>query len=289
MAESIVEIAGGLGNQMFQYAYFKKLQQLGHHCKLYFDNNQSIHNGYELDRVFGIQAPFASESEVNKLLDKDQSSLSKIKRKLYGYNPCLYWEHDKGYQYKPELLALQKGTFLQGCWLSEKYFSDIESEIRDAFIFQDLDAENLKIFEQIRREENPVSVHIRLGDYLKSAIHKNIDYEIYLREAISILKQKIVSPHFYVFSDDVEEAQNIFGDMTPDGVTYISWNKGKRSFHDMHLMSCCRHNIITNSTFSWWGGWLNNYKEKIVISPKDWFTINEWSNNSIIPDSWIAI
>lgn len=287
----IIEIAGGLGNQMFQYAFYLKMKQLGYEGSLYFDKEQQLHNGFELNKVFGLDINFISKAEVDKLLDKKQDLFSKVKRKIVGNKPSFYWEHDKGYEFKPGIFKQESSVYLQGCWLSEKYFKDIETEVRRAFTFKLPDKNNLETFNQIITDENPVSIHIRKGDYSKSSIHFNIDYADYLFKAVSFINQHIATPMFYVFSDDMpfaKEALKKFETVFPN-VSFIDWNKGNQSYMDMHLMSRCKHNIIANSTFSWWGAWLNTFKDKIIISPKEWFTVNEWNKNSIIPDSWTVI
>jgi hypothetical protein len=287
----IIEIGGGLGNQMFQYAFYLNMKHLGYNCKLYFDEINQMHQGFELQNVFDIDIKFANKSEVEKLLDIKKDLLSKLNRRIFGQKQFIYWEHNNGYAFKPEIVRQQKPAYLQGCWLSEKYFEDIKAEVRQAFRFKELNKKNQYFFNQINGEKNAVSIHIRKGDYLKSAIHLNVDYHSYVSQAISYLLQSRTGLSFYVFSDDIRLAREILSEYETIGSKFhfVNWNLDKESYIDMQLMANCKHNIIANSTFSWWGAWLNNYEEKIVISPKNWFAVNEWNNNSIIPDSWIVI
>jgi len=287
----IVEVAGGLGNQMFQYALYLKLISLQYNCKLYYDSSQHIHNGLELNRVFNLNLDFASKIEVDELLDVRQTVFEKIKRNLFGRNISRYWEHDKGYEFKPEILEQSKPVYLQGCWLSDRYFSDIEATIRKAFtFFNPLTGCNLEVQKQIISEVNPVSIHIRRGDYLQSSAHSNINYESYLRNSICQICKKIETPTYYVFSDDMEYATSVLAPFKAKEVfSFIDWNKGLDSHFDMQLMSNCKHNIIANSTFSWWGAWLNNNKGKLVISPAKWFNEGRLNDHSIIPHSWITL
>jgi Glycosyl transferase family 11 len=289
----LVEIAGGLGNQMFQYAFYLKLKSCGYNAKLYYDQRQQLHNGFELENIFNLNIKFVNESEINFLLDKSQTLFSKVKRKLLGNNPSFYWEHDKGYEYKPEILNPLKSIYLQGCWLSEKYFFDISKQIKEAFTFVDiqLNAENCLVYESIIDNAASVSVHIRRGDYLKSKVNLNIAYDVYLKECFDYIKQKILNPYFFIFSDDTDFVRELLAKLNFDPNKYciVDNNKGSQSYIDMYFMTLCKHNIITNSTFSWWGAWLNENDAKIVISPKHWFTTTELNKNSIIPDSWIKI
>ena len=292
MKKIIIEIAGGLGNQMFQYAFYVKMKQLGYDCLLYIDPTQHIHNGFELQRIFKLEASFTETSQIASLRKKDQGFVSKLLRKTIGTTPSFYWEHDKGYNFKEDIFTQPKSIYLQGCWLSERYFESVETEVRSFFEFPLFnDPRNIDIASQIAVELAPVSIHIRRGDYLKSSIHKNIDYKQYLTEAISTLKDKTVVSTFYVFSDDIPYAQSVLQAHSSNEAPFhfINWNSAEASFNDMHLISLCKHNIITNSTFSWWGAWLNNHPQKIILSPAHWFSKNELNNNSILPDTWIQL
>ena len=275
---------------MFQYAFYLKMKHLGYACSLYFDESQQLHNGFELNRVFDLNITLVSKTEVDTLMDAPGRCL-KIKRKLKGRHPSFSWEHDKGYYFKPEIFEQKKPVYLQGCWLSENYFKDIENEVRTAFKFKELDARNLEICKEIENAVSPVSIHMRKGDYSTSSIHLNVDYGAYISNAVSHINRNVTGPSYYVFSDDMQFAKEVLRKtgMASANIFFIDWNKRKNSYVDMQLMSMCKHNIIANSTFSWWGAWLNNFREKMVISPKEWFTVTEWNKNAIVPASWIAV
>ena len=214
----------------------------------------------------------------------------KIQKKDFERKVFLFWEHDKGYEFKPEIFNQKKTIYLQGNWLSEKYFVDIAEDVRKAFIFTKVDERNKKVFDLINNEENSVSIHIRRGDYLKSSVHLNIDYRQYLGVAIKLITQKVGSCRYFIFSDDIEFSKSFLpGLISNEDLFFIDYNSGVDSFRDMQLMSKCKHNIITNSTFSWWAAWLNDNSDKIIISPKDWFTVKEWNKNSIVPPGWITV
>lgn len=287
----IIELAGGLGNQMFQYAFYLKMKQLGYDCDLYFDVTRHIHNGPELDKVFGIQLNFTDKKTIDKLLDRNQDIISKIKRRLIGSSTSLFWEHDKDYDFKSEVFEQKRPIYLQGCWLSEKYFFDIEELVRQKFVFKNINEKSKLLATEIVENNNSISIHIRRGDYLKSSIHKNIDYPNYLKAALDNLKHYNHKPELYIFSDDINYAAEVAKQINIPGKDYkiIDWNSGLESFNDMYLMSLCKYNIIANSTFSWWGAWLNDNKSKQIISPAEWFTNPELNNNSILPEEWIII
>lgn len=287
----IIELAGGLGNQMFQYAFFLKMQHLGHPCKLYFDPSQYIHNGPELHHVFGVPMPFAKSEELDELLDKQNNILAKIRRKVRGRRAANFWEHDKGYAFKPNILRQQKPVYLQGCWLSPKYFNDIADQVRNSFRFPDItDKGNMQVMENIRTSHCSVSVHARFGDYLSSATHLNLDYRQYLEKAITHLPDT-ENLDFFIFSDDPGKAKNGIAHLENSNhkFHFVISNEKQDSWKDMALMSNCMHHIIANSTFSWWAAWLNPNPNKIVISPKDWFTNDFLNDNDIVPDEWIKI
>lgn len=288
----IIELAGGLGNQMFQYAFFLKMQSLEYPCKFYYDNSQYTHNGPELERAFGVKPVYSDDAELTEVLDKKKDFLSGVRRKLRGARPSRYWEHDKGYAYKPEIFNQPKPIYLQGCWLSGRYFEDIEDKVRTAFQFSAIHGqENILLLNRIHSSENSVSIHIRRGDYLTSGIHLNLNYPDYLQKALAQLPGDPKVYEYFIFTDDEQTASEIVRslDCGSHNVHFSTGNRGSKSWIDMALMSQCRHQIICNSTFSWWAAWLNPNTDKIVISPEHWFTTDFLNDNDIVPDTWIKI
>lgn len=247
---------GGLGNQMFEYALVMALRQNGFRPKIdisYYDFVK-MHNGYELNRIFGIK-----EKTTNK-----QGLHITWLRFLNRYKPKYLCKFDK--LYFDESVLISPKHYLFGYWQDERYFNKIEDKIRSVFTFKDIDDENNIIAQEIR-QNNSVSLHVRRGDY--AAFGMTILGAEYYKCAIEMIKRSIISPVFYIFSDDVETAKNIAEQLNID-YRLISHNTGKESYKDMYLMSQCKHNIIANSSFSWWGAWLNGNKEKIIIAPKKW-------------------
>jgi len=181
--------------------------------------------------------------------------------------------------------------YLDGYWQSEEYFKDIRKTIlKDFEIKKSLSEKNLEIEKRIS-QTNSISIHVRRCDYVNdpvtNKIHGTCNVEYYLK-AVQLMKEKVSDPHFYIFSDDSDWAsENIVFNGKKE---YIKHNIGNDSCFDIYLMSLCKHNIIANSSFSWWGAWLNQNKEKIIIAPDRWFVDEEMNDKcKIVPSEWIKI
>lgn len=247
---------GGLGNQMFEYALMLALRNRGCYIQIdtsYYDFFQ-MHNGYELDRVFGIKEPLISKQGLHMYW----------LRALHKFRPrCLY--KVDGLQYDESVLKNPKG-YLFGYWQDERYFNDIKEQVRGVFTFKEIDDENINISKRMQ-SCNSVSLHIRRGDY--ASFGMTIINEGYYENAVKIIKNKVDNPTYFIFSDDIETSKDMSDKL---GIQYeiIDLNRKENSYKDMFLMSQCKHNIIANSSFSWWGAWLNNNQEKIVVAPQVW-------------------
>lgn len=268
----VVQILGGLGNQMFQYAFYKSLKKHGkevkadaHVCRKYLR-----HHGYELDRVFGIQLDEITKRESKKY--RESSDVLKEQRQ---------------FQVDPEIRNLQEG-YLVGYWQNPGYFESIAKEMRSEFSeFKKIDRKNLKFLEELSGK-NTVSLHVRRGDFVKKESaakrHGGIATLQYYQNAIEYIDNRIEKPVFVVFSDDIKWCKlNL---TLPETSLFVNWNKGKRSYRDMFLMSRCQHNIIANSSFSWWGAWLNENKNKIIVAPNKWVNEVPKAAYDICPNSW---
>jgi len=293
---NIVKIWGGLGNQMFQYAFYlmlKTYSNVATKIDLSWYNQNNCHNGFELDTVFGINTfNIATENESFRVGYKNEvyRTSNFIRRwQFRKYGRKKFFCKDKASEaitYYPEVLSL-KDNYIQGYWQSEHYFRDISNFIKETFNFSDLDKNNCAIAKKIS-ESNSVSVHVRLGDYLKpeNAIFTNLSEGNYYKNAIEYIKERVESPKFFVFSNDIEWCRNNLG---LEDACFVYWNKGKDSFRDMQLMSLCKHNIIANSSFSWWGAWLNDNPDKIVLVPTKWFNFTDGYIGDIYLEDWIKI
>lgn len=283
----VVKIIGGLGNQMFQYALYRSLKEKGKEAKIDISSflSYELHNGYELRNVFNIDEDLATEKDIGLLADFKKDFSSKFRRKLFGRKNTHFVQEE--FKFIPEVFEMDH-VYLDGFWQSEKYFLDIEEMIRRDFDFKiELDGPNKDAIEKMNRT-NSVSLHVRRGDYISNPeafkVHGGITTLEYYNKAIEQIKESVENPAFFIFSDDINWVKE---NMNLGDSYYIDWNKGKNSYKDMQLMSYCKHNIIANSSFSWWGAWLNRNKSKIVITPNKWF--NTMKAEDIIPKDWRKI
>lgn len=266
----IVQVAGGLGNQLQQYALYQKFVSIGKEARLdlsWFmskDQRGKVLAERELELAYFDRLDYevCTPEEKAKLIGSDKIA-GKLKRKLLPGS--IRWFHESK-MYHPELLEMED-MYISGYFACEKYYADILHSLREKIQFpQSTNPENLRMAKEMQACES-VSVHIRRGDYLEAeniAMFGNICTEAYYQGALSYMRERCQSPHFYIFSDDVEYAREHFGG---EEYTVIDINHGKDSFYDMWLMSKCRHNICANSTFSFWGARLNPVENKIMMRP----------------------
>ncbi len=193
--------------------------------------------------------------------------------------------------FDPDILNIKWPAYLVGYWQSEKYFKRIEKRLVKEFNFKNpLNGKNFAVANEIS-QNNSVSIHIRRGDYVTLPyavkMHGNICDLDYYSKAIKIIASKVKEPHFFVFSDDISWAKENLRIDYPK--TYVNFNTDENSYEDMRLMSLCKHNIIANSSFSWWGAWLNRNVGKIVVAPKKWLNDPTKDTRDVIPDNWLKI
>ncbi len=288
----ISKLIGGLGNQLFQYAAGKRLAiTLGTQLKFditgLVDINYVAQRRFALD-VFCLEDSIASAGELKPFTNPKRrmfnTLIKKKNNRIDGYIKEAHFHFDPG------ILSLGDNVYLDGYWQSEKYFLDVESEIRRLLkIIREPEGENLRLLDQIKGN-NAISVHVRRGDYVKnqSALQFhglcNIDY---YQHAAKYIAEKIENPIFFVFSDEPDWASKNLN--LPYKMVIVNHNDIRKGYEDLRLMSSCQHHIIANSTFSWWGAWLNPSKEKIVVAPKRWFNDPGVNTKDICPDSWVRI
>ena len=275
----IIKVMGGLGNQLQQYALYKKLESMGKEVRLdvsWFRDQQMqadvlAKRALELDYFDKLSYREATTEEIRSVLgrlwEEKESLIAKIKWKLkQAANPC-FTEND---MYHEEIFSFTD-KYLVGYWACEKYYADILDTLRETICFPQSSNEQNSLHneETIRKMEecDSVSVHIRRGDYLdpaNRAMFGGICTDIYYQTAIAFIKEKYPRAKFFLFSDDTAYVQEKY---QGDEYEIIDWNHGTESFYDMMLMSHCKHNICANSTFSFWGARLNRNKTKIMIRP----------------------
>ncbi|MCC6447868.1 MAG: alpha-1,2-fucosyltransferase, partial [Chitinophagaceae bacterium] len=197
---------------------------------------------------------------------------------------------EKNLSFDENILKTPSDVYLEGYWQTEKYFKEISDILRKEFTFKIPPSEaNQRMLDTIRLH-NSVSIHIRRTDYITDpASSKDMGFcDIpYYKRAVSYLAERVADPHFYVFSDDMNWVRSNFALNFP--VTYVDLNNADTNYEDMRLMSSCKHNIIANSTFSWWGAWLNSSEKKIVIAPKKWFNDTSKKSTDLVPENWIKL
>lgn len=290
----ISHIIGGLGNQMFQYAAGRAVS-LARQEALLVDissfANYGLHQGFELQRIFSCPITIASETDLKNVLGWQVQPL--IRRllmrpafsKLRGNNFVVepYFQYWEGIQKTP------KNAYLTGYWQSEKYFSRIAETIRRDFSFSlPLSEKNTQLAQEIS-QVNAISLHVRRGDYVQNpvtlATHGTASLAYY-QAAIETIAKSVAEPTFFIFSDDMEWVKANL--ILPFPCHYVSHNQGAESYNDMRLMSLCQHHIIANSSFSWWGAWLNPSPNKIVIAPKKWFA-DDKNVADLLPEAWLTL
>jgi hypothetical protein len=290
----ISSIIGGLGNQMFQYAAGRSLA-LGRGQPFLQDvsgfTGYVLHQGFELQRVFNVPAGIADETEVRNILG--WQSFPQVQRLMAL--PVMAIFRRRGFVVEPyfhywtEIKNVPNDSYLRGYWQSEKYFHEVASVIRSDFTFKNpLTRQNAELAVQIG-QVNAVSLHVRRGDYAKNpkttATHGLCSLDYY-QAAIQYISDQVEQPYFFIFSDDIAWVKKQLKMNFP--CRYVDHNHGVESYNDMHLMSICRHCIIANSSFSWWGAWLNPYKDKIVVAPQRWFA-NDNNVKDLFPPEWVPL
>ncbi len=291
----IVRLMGGLGNQMFQYAAARRIA-LAHNVPLKLD--VSWFAG-QPDRAYGlhalnIQEAFATPEELRQITGPSTRGIGtlafRFRRRLkLGYR----WTriHERGLSpCDRRVLEARERTYLDGYWQSEKYFSDVADTIRREFAINvPAEARSREITDQMATTQS-VSVHIRRGDYVtdqKKSRVRSVCTPDYYRRCVAHVAERLVHPHLFLFSDDPDwVAANLRFDYP---TTLVSRAPARRDYEDLRLMSACRHHIIANSSFSWWGAWLNPSRDKLVLAPRRWMNDPRVDDRDVLPQTWIRM
>jgi hypothetical protein len=291
-----VALNGGLGNQLFQYAAAKALA-LKNDTDVFFDllplysklqvSSLATYRNFELD-AFGIHAGHNNAWFKNRFLYPVAKIQFFLNRELNHLKYNYYRE--KAFSFDADVLQQPDNTYLDGHFQSEKYFKGCEEAIRRELCFRHpLTGKNAAWKERIENS-NAVSVHIRRGDY--ASISKNLKKHglvspAYYRQAMQYMVSEFSGASFFIFTDDKAWVQQHFQSVFP--FQMVDSNAAEQSFNDLHLMSLCKHHIICNSTFSWWGAWLNSSGYKTVIAPAKWFSDPSINSDDIYPPEWIKL
>jgi hypothetical protein len=286
----IVRFKGGLGNQMFQYAFYEAIRRKYPTDIVSIDLSPYLifhdHNGFELNNVFSIDLHAPQKNDVEKLVDENVKLNHKFRRLILGRKKTHYIE--KEISFNPDVFNIYHDILYDGYWQSWKYFTHLN--IKEIFQFSNfVNPQNQELAKQIK-ESNSISIHIRRGDYYSNPNVKkvlgNICNITYYQKAMAYIEKSVQNPMYFIFSDTPEWVESNFPLCKR---IIISHNHRENSHRDMQLMSLCKHNIIANSSFSWWAAYLNNDVKKIVIAPKNWFNEStvKYKIEDIIPENWI--
>ena len=267
----VTKLIGGLGNQLFQYACgFNLARQHATEFKIYVEEfkNYKLHN-FSLDK-FNISSKLATPDDLKEL--------EFIKEKTLNYDP--------------NLVTLGSSLFIDGYWGSEKYFLNSRDLLLNEFsVLNQLKGEN-HFFSELIKNSNSVSLHIRRGDYI---INSNADQILqtcsmdYYECAILYFKEQKNDFTFFIFTDDKNWVRDNFK-IKEFKYFFVEHNDSEHNYEDLRLMSMCKHNIIANSTFSWWGAWLNKNSNKIIVAPQQWYTHKlQTLVVDLVPKNWIRL
>lgn len=280
----VARITGGLGNQMFQYAAGLALASR-HQAPLILDisgyKDYQLRT-FDLPKVFDIEPQIATLKMLQSFLPEKQNRL--IRKLLPAPHRGKTIFREPYFHVTEQFYSLPNYTYLDGYWQSEQYFLDVGEQIRTQFnIKTNLDAEQQQLLEEISIHES-VAVHVRRGDYVSDAktnTYHGLLTPAYYEGAIKELKEQQPEAKFFFFSDDMTWVRETFAH-----VGHAHFSDEYEQQIDLLLMKSCKHQIIANSSFSWWGGWLNENPQKKVIAPAQWFDKVSHDTRDLLPKSW---
>lgn len=286
----VVNTCGGLGNQLFQYAVGRRLA-VAHGVELVLDTSwyRSVRRGVTA-RQFELFDFKVSARETDL---KEARAVRNTTHRLWRYCPFLKRYtllREKSPLFQPDVSLAEDDSYLLGYWQSPRYFGEIASVLReDLSIRIELSPEERMLEASIKRSANAVAVHVRRGDYVTLAAAANFHGTCgvdYYKRAVVELQRSISDPTYFIFSDDIEWAQSNLG-FIPQAV-FVSGHEGRPSCIGIHLMASCRHNIIANSSYSWWGAWIGEPLGRVVIAPEQW-SLRGPRSLDLLPTAWTAL
>jgi hypothetical protein len=277
-------IYGGLGNQLFQYSAGRALS-LRHGVDLCLIWKGGSNKSRALSMMhFNLNCKILSSASFMKRINFDV-----VKSYIKHGSPVIFREATLGFN--NQFTSLGPNICLNGYWQSEKFFTPIEDTIRqDLKILTPPSVQNQLLLEKIRSKDS-IALHIRRGDYVTNpsafAVHGTCNISYY-KNAMQYITDKLQKqPVFYIFSDDIPWAMaNLKNDHK---MIFVNHNNDIQNYEDLRLMSYCKHNIIANSSFSWWGAWLNKNPNKIVVAPQKWYADHDTKNPDILPSNWVKL
>lgn len=292
----IVQLMGGLGNQMFQYAAGRALAAR-HNTQLVFDSSWidgepgvGESRRYELG-CFALNAPLVHVQDVARLPSRSHGRAQLRGLLPRGRKPLVHeLKEPRKQTHEPAILTAPDDTYLRGYWQRELYFESAEALIRAEFHFRDpLDERSQAFAAAIRGAPSAASLHVRRGDYVSAERVRERLGPLdpgYYRRAVDIVADRVGSVQLFVCSDDPDWCRTT---LRLEHETTVVEGNAENGWRDMQLMSLCDHHVVANSSFSWWGAWLNPAPDKVVIAPRPWFRDPRWSDEQRTPPGWIRI
>lgn len=288
-----IQLDGGLGNQLFQYALGRRLAY-DRNVELLFDlsllQSAQSNRQYKLNN-FCVRGRPATLQEVENFYFHQRRGLAHyvdvfIQRIMPYYQRRIVYERSSGFD--PHIFSVSSNVALCGYWQSEKYFADIRSLLlEDLQLAEPFDMLNQRLYEQICSTDS-VSLHVRRGDYATNPkanlVHGVLPLGYYQR-AMKKIEETVKSPHYYVFSDDISWTRS---HVWTENITFVEQNGSQKDYFDLALMSACKYHILANSSFSWWAAWLCSYPKKKVLAPHNWYRA-EIDISDLIPPGWEAL
>lgn len=291
----IIKLSGGLGNQMFQYA-FGRAYSLSYDVDMKLDvtwfekvPNTDTQRNYELD-IFSLPVSLANSNEIRDIKGFTTflpGIFSKLFHRKFPFLSSSYCP-ESCYSFDPSILRCGNRVYFEGYWQSYKYFDSVRDIILKDFTYRLPMSKKTQQLEKNIVQTNSVALHVRRGDYVTNAqasSYHGITSLNYYKQAIFYISKRIKNMQLFIFSDDIAWVKEHLD--TNEKIIYVDYKKN--AFEDIYLMSKCKHNIIANSSFSWWGAYLNENKSKLVIAPKQWFTDLTIDTTDLIPSKWIRL
>lgn len=284
----ISRLIGGLGNQMFQYAAGRALAL---RRGVPFRVDRRAFADYKT-HAFGLDCFRAEIADAPAEQLPGAVKESRLNRLLRPFMPApVKVFTERAFTFDPEVASLPDGTYLDGYWQSEKYFADCVDAIRGDFTVRHAPSrENQQWLKRVG-DGNSVSLHVRRGDYVTNAsaaaVHGTCDLDYYRRAVAHLQQATGTPPVLFVFSDDPDwVAANL---ELPCEMHLVRDNDAATNYEDLRLMSACRHHVTANSSFSWWGAWLDPRPDSITIAPQRWFAAGTPDARDLVPERWIRL
>jgi hypothetical protein len=290
----IIKLQGGLGNQMFQYAFARIISEKNK-CKLYCDieffDNTEKKPGFTPRKlainIFDIEVIKMDELIYSQFVNK---------KKVISFLDFVLWEKHKEFaenlfKYDRKVFKIKPPIYLDGYFQKDIYFKGYENMVKKLFIFPTNFTDNIKKLLNLIDSSISVSIHFRRGDYIDDEIINNYHGTCsldYYHDSIKTIQKNVSNPLFFIFSDDIEWVKHTLSGWKYN-FYFVTETKGNDDWIDMMLMSRCKHNIIANSSYSWWSAWLNQFVNKVVIYPANWYNDKNINTQHLTPKKWIKI